>query len=167
LNYLPGSAQHDFLVKTLQESNRNWKFVYLHTPPYSTNQGHESELLVREILCPIFEKYGVNIVFSGHNHCYERIQPILRNQVDPDHGVTYITTGGGGAALKPFINRKDLTDTERNWCNIRIKSHHYVMVKVDTEKLIVSAKDLSGSTIDRFKLANRNPRLKKLHAPLN
>ena len=39
---------------------------------------------------------------------------------------------------------------ERDWCNVRIKSHHYVIVKVKDNKLIVSAKDLSGKTIDSF-----------------
>lgn len=158
-NYLPGSPQYEFLVKTLQESIKTWRFVYLHMSPYSTNQGHESDLLIREILCPLFEKYGIDMVFSGHNHCYERTQPILQNQADPNRGVTYITTGGGGGALKSFISLMELTDMERNWCNVRIKRHHYVIVKVEDKKLIISAKDLSGNTIDNFEYTN--PRGKK------
>ncbi len=160
-NYLPGSAQYEFLVKTLQESIKTWKFVYLHMPPYSSNQGHQSDLLVREILCPIFEKYGIDIVFSGHNHCYERTLPILNNQVDRNLGVTYITTGGGGAALKPFISWTDLTDAEKKWCNVRIKIHHYVLARIEDEKLLVSAKDLFGNTIDSFELTNQNLRRNK------
>lgn len=149
-NYLPGSPQYEFLIKTLQESRAVWKFVYLHKPPYSTNRKHRSDLKVRKALCPIFEKYSVDIVFSGHNHCYERTQPILQNLVDLDNGVAYITTGGGGAWLMPFIARNKLSNAEKNWCKVRVKSYHYVLARIEDNKLVILAKNLSGKTIDGF-----------------
>jgi len=45
---------------------------------------------VREALTPLFERYGVDIVFNGHHHNYQRSLV---------HGVTYIVTGGGGAPI--------------------------------------------------------------------
>ncbi|MDD3363563.1 MAG: metallophosphoesterase [Syntrophomonas sp.] len=149
-NYSPGSPQYRFLVRTLQRSRAGWKLVCLHQPPYSTNRGHHSNLKVRAVLCPIFEKYGVNIVFSGHNHCYERTQPIYQNRVNLKSGVTYIATGGGGAALHPPVARNNLSAAEKKWISVRLKIHHYLSVRITGKKLIVTAKNSNGKIIDRL-----------------
>lgn len=149
-DYLPGSPQHKFLIETLRESKELLKIVGLHKTPYSTNSGHHSDLKIRKYLCEVFEKYGVNIVFAGHNHGYERTHPILKNQVNFDKGVTYITTGGGGAALIPFIAKEHLSQNEKQWSNVRVKSFHYTVIKVRNGKLVILVKDLFGKTIDSF-----------------
>jgi hypothetical protein len=67
------------------------RFVVMHHPPYSVSiHGGQPEL--REMWTPIFERYGVDAVFSGHDHVYERAE---RN------GVRYFVSGGGGAPLYP------------------------------------------------------------------
>src|SRR5262249_60241894 len=67
------------------------RFIVMHHPPYSVSiHGGRPEL--REMWTPIFERYGVDAVFSGHDHVYERAE---RN------GVRYFVSGGGGAPLYP------------------------------------------------------------------
>lgn len=155
-NYQPGSAQYEFLVQALCDSTERWKIVCLHKPPYSTNSLHLSDLVVREYLCPVFENYSVDLVFAGHSHSYERTYPIFQEKVSYDKGVTYITTGGGGAALTPFVAWKLLTNTEKQWCNVRTKITHYVLVKVEPDIMIIIAKDLKGKIVDQFECQKRS-----------
>ncbi len=78
------------------------RFVVMHHPPYSTSlHGGQPEL--REMWTPIFERYGVEAVFSGHDHTYEHAFK---------HGVRYFVSGGGGAPLYPKDPRAAREDVE-------------------------------------------------------
>lgn len=89
-SYDAESAQHEWLEATLAEpTDAIWTFVFFHHPPY-TSGGHSPNRGVQEHLVPLFERYGVDIVFNGHCHNYER---------SVNNGVVYIVTGGGGAPL--------------------------------------------------------------------
>jgi hypothetical protein len=83
--------------------------AYMHASPYSTSDAHGSEGGIRDLWVPLFDKYEVDLVISGHNHCYERTQPLragaitahATQSVDSELGTTYITAGGGGQTLAP------------------------------------------------------------------
>lgn len=85
-DYSPSSPQYQWLVDDLASAMAIWKVVYFHHPPYCPTEG-KYRLDVREYLSPLFEKYGVAVVFNGHSHVF-------------DHylvgGVHYVVTGGGG-----------------------------------------------------------------------
>lgn len=151
-DYSPHSSQYQFIEQALRTRETDWQVVFLHKPPYSTNRGHHSNLRVRASLCPLFEKYQVDMVFCGHNHGYERTRPIQQNRVDRQNGVTYIISGGGGAALLPFIPRSRLTAAERSWSKVRISKHHYLLVKASQHRWLIQAKTASRKTIDEFTL---------------
>ena len=93
-SYTPGSPQYEWLVSELRadsaDSSLRHIFVWFHDPPYTTNASHNSNAIVRQYLCPLFERFHVAIVFQGHVHCYEHS---LFN------GVHYVVSGGGGAPL--------------------------------------------------------------------
>ncbi|MGD2171216.1 MAG: metallophosphoesterase family protein [Gammaproteobacteria bacterium] len=78
---LPGSDMYDWLAADLSAATQDWKIVYFHRPPYSRGS-HNSDAsgsrmaAIRENLVPVFETYGVDFVFSGHSHDYERSYPI-------------------------------------------------------------------------------------------
>jgi predicted phosphodiesterase len=88
-DYGPGSVQYAWLENDLTSTDRLWKIVFFHTPPYSSGR-HGGRASVRDALGPLFAQHGVDLVFNGHDHDYER-------SVVGD--VTYIVTGGGGAPL--------------------------------------------------------------------
>lgn len=73
----------------LAASTAPFKVVALHAPLFS-NSNHAPNITARDVLSPIFEAQGVQVVFSGHNHCYERFV---------GYGSYFFTTGGGGAPL--------------------------------------------------------------------
>lgn len=96
LDWKEDSAQYNWLVNDLGNTKQVWKFVFFHFPPYTSGEKyHDKYLDVRETLCPLFEKYGVDIVFNGHEHLYERTIPI-RDYYEDSKGVIYIVCGHGG-----------------------------------------------------------------------
>ena len=85
--------QLDWLEKELSSSSSDWKIVFFHHPLYSSGKTHGSALESRAILEPLFVKYGVSVVFSGHDHIYERIKP-------QKGGIVYWVSGAGGSAAQ-------------------------------------------------------------------
>ncbi|MGD1836855.1 MAG: metallophosphoesterase [Nitrososphaeraceae archaeon] len=79
-----GSEQYEFIKNDLEnipnKSSINWIIVHLHNPFYSTHLDLGGAEKLRDTFLPLFEKYGVDLVFSGHNQYYERTYPILYNK---------------------------------------------------------------------------------------
>lgn len=76
----PNHPQVVWLKQDLAATTKKWKIVYCHFPPY-TQGSHtsetESELVeVRRFITPVLERYGVDVVLTGHSHGYERSYPI-------------------------------------------------------------------------------------------
>jgi Calcineurin-like phosphoesterase/Purple acid Phosphatase, N-terminal domain len=82
--------QKAFLERDLAATRKRWKFAFLHRSLYSSSR-HGPDELIREDLEPLFARYGVDVVFSGHDHVYERTAPVM--------GVTHVVSGGGGREL--------------------------------------------------------------------
>ncbi len=95
-NYLD-KKQLDWLVSELAKDPNAWRIAFFHHPPYSSGGRHGSDDEVREILHPLFIKNGVDIVFTGHDHFYERVKP--------QDGITYFVAGAAGK-----IRKGDLKD---------------------------------------------------------
>jgi len=89
-----------WLDNALKESVSPWKICYFHHPLYSNAGRHGSEFELRVVLEPLFVKYGVNVVYSGHDHVYERIKP--------QKGITYFVNGSSGQ-LRPGDLRPSAT----------------------------------------------------------
>lgn len=92
------SQQLIWLEKNLAASTATWKIVFGHHPLYSSGvHGSNSELIAN--LSPLFTRYGVQLYINGHDHNYERTQPI--------EGTTYLTCGAG-AKTRP-VGHSDWT----------------------------------------------------------
>ncbi len=128
------SKQYLWLNEDLEENkDASWKFVFLHRPIYSSS-GHGGNEELKQFIEPLFQKYKVDIVFAGHDHCYERTVPI--------DGVTYIVTGGGGAPLYSV--------GKNNWTAYSESVHHFCKVNVDSSKLTISMIRSNGTIGDSF-----------------
>jgi predicted phosphodiesterase len=127
--------QKAWLERDLRETRQPWKFVFLHRGLYSSsNHGGDEE--IREDLEPVFVRYKVDMVFSGHDHDYERTVPMK--------GVIYVVTGGGG---------KDLYRAHRSkWTAFSKEVHHAVLVHIDGERLSLEAIEPEGAVVDRLAL---------------
>jgi predicted MPP superfamily phosphohydrolase len=81
----------------LKGSNSDWKIPYFHHPPYSSGERHGSDPQIRSALEPLFLKYNVSVVFTGHDHFYERTKP--------QKGIVYFVCGSGGQLRKGNIDK--------------------------------------------------------------
>jgi acid phosphatase type 7 len=88
-------------------------------------------------LGPLFEHYGVNIVFSGHDHNYEHTIPI--------GGVTYVVSGGGGRSLYPAATSE--------WTAFSKASYHASYVSIDGGRLSLEAVEPDDTVMDRLDLS--------------
>lgn len=124
-----------WLRNDLANSDKTWKIILLHEPGWSAGP-HANNTDVQQILHPIAVKYGVSLVFAGHNHYYARAE------VD---GVTYITTGGAGAPLY---------DPEHGYPHILFtdKENHYIQVMIAGHELTLTVLTPQGKIIEQIKL---------------
>ncbi len=91
---------------------------------------------MRRKLVPLFERYGVEAVFMGHNHGYERVEV---------NGITYLTTAGGGASLYDFT-------VPEPGSQVAARAFHFVLLEMDGDRLAGQVIDRSGDIIDQFEL---------------
>ena len=122
------SAREDATIKHV--------FIVMHHPPYSISL-HGGALDLRERWTPLFEKYQVTCVFSGHDHVYERAE---------HNGLRYFVTGGGGAPLYPRRPRPNPIDIEAVKKFERVL--HYLRVSVTANRIEVTAIRADGTTIE-------------------
>jgi 3',5'-cyclic AMP phosphodiesterase CpdA len=99
-NYMD-QEQLKWLEDQLSRSNDRWKIAYFHHPLYSSGGRHGSEVDLRASIEPLFLKYGLDIVFAGHEHFYERIKP--------QKGIYHFIVGGAAKLRKGDIQRGALT----------------------------------------------------------
>ena len=108
-----------------------------------------SDLAVRAAFAPVFERHGVQLALSAHEHDYERTQPWKIGSDPNGTPVTYIVTGGGGGPLYPAG-----TDA---WTAVSASRHHYVRGNATTCTLTVDAIGTDGSTFDTVSLSRCTP----------
>ena len=151
----PASEQYRWLEGELAKSTATWKFVYHHHPIYSSDEDDYGDqfktkstfgdLKLRH-LASLFEKYRVDIDFSGHIHSYERTWPIFEGKIDEKRGVRYIVAGGGGGGLES-------AGPSRAWFTQRCyRGHHILQVMIHDKTLQLQAFDLEGRLYDTMDL---------------
>lgn len=131
--------QLEWIESDLSSTDKQWKFIVLHEPGWSAggSSGHpENNTDVQELLQPLCEQYGVQIVFAGHNHYYAKACM---------NGVYHLTVGGGGAPLySPWAGYPNVIFTE--------KVNHYCMVQIEQDTLILNTISISNKLIDAFEM---------------
>jgi len=131
--------QLDWLTQQLKDSNDDWKIAYFHHPLYSSAGRHGSETDLRLVLEPLFVKYGVNAVFSGHDHVYERVKP--------QKGIYYFVTGSAGQLRRGDLKKSALTDVGFD------QDQAFMLVEIDKDVMSVQAISRGGRTVDTATIA--------------
>ena len=132
-NYMD-PTQLDWLDQSLQGSKAKWKICYFHHPLFSDGKHHGADVDLREQLLPLFQRYGVNVVFSGHEHVYERMKP--------EDNIYYFVLGNSGQLMRhDFRTTKDM---ERSFDSDR----SFMLVEIAGDKLYYQTVARNGETVD-------------------
>ena len=134
IDYSAGSAQYNWFQSALASSDKKWKIVMIHQPPYSSGS-HGSTSNMEDSLIPLFDQYQVDLVLSGHDHGYERSQD--------SSGVTYIVSGGGGSPLYSLSNTNLFSQ-------YYLATYNFVNIKIYSKKIITQAIDETGYIFDQY-----------------
>jgi hypothetical protein len=137
--------QLKWLKNVLMNSDKQWKFIVLHEPGYSAGGGHENNEIVQQLVQPLCEEYGVDIVFGGHNHYYARCDvPYAEGE-----GLVYhLTVGGGGAPLREPEEPTEPDDPDYPYLEFSKMTHHFCTVEIDGDTLNFAAVDPNGVVFD-------------------
>ena len=131
---LMDKAQLEWLEKELKDSGSEWKIAFFHHPLYSSGARHGSDMGMRNLVEPLFVKYGVALALAGHDHFYERIKP--------QQGIQYFVAGGSAKLRAGNVRRTSLTakafDTDLS----------FVLMEIDGDTLHYQAVSRKGATVD-------------------
>jgi 3',5'-cyclic AMP phosphodiesterase CpdA len=158
----PGTEQFKWLEKELAASTARWKICVHHQPPFSSDDdyGNDWKRPIRRAtlgdmkskpLVELYDRFGVDIVWCGHIHSYERTWLIRNGKPVEKDGTLYMITGGAGGPLErhgPY----------RPGFQRHIKSaHHFCYVTVHGGQLEIQAYDIDGKLFDSTKLLKQEP----------
>ncbi|MGH2569141.1 MAG: fibronectin type III domain-containing protein [Bacteroidota bacterium] len=142
--------QRAWLIEDLKKAGDKLKVVYFHASPYPAG-GHVGSALdqfpaERDSLWKIFEAYGVDLVFAGHEHNYSRVK--VDSTINPSFRRTIyqIITGGAGAPTYA----QDTTVAYLDNVVVFKRAYHYVLVTVDGKKIRVEAFNDSNEKFDEL-----------------
>jgi hypothetical protein len=126
--------QLSWLSDQLSYARETWKICYFHHPLYSDGRTHGSSVDLRVVLEPLFVRYGVNAVFSGHDHIYERIKP--------QKGIYYFVSGSGGQLRKGDLNWSEMTAAGYDQDRV------FMLVEVGASSMAFEAVTPTGRIVD-------------------
>ncbi len=125
-------AQLAWLDRELAASKAKWNIVYGHHNIYSVGVYGVDAVMVKDVT-PILKKHNVKLWINGHDHNYQRSNPI--------DGTTYLVCGGGGAGLYPVM--------PQSWTAFAKSVHSFGIVEVYEDQIMLTGIDSRGQIIDR------------------
>jgi predicted phosphodiesterase len=132
-NYMD-PKQLAWLEKELPNAGSDWKICYFHHPMYSSGAFHSSSTELRLLLEPLFVKYGIQVVFAGHEHVYERIKP--------QKGIYYFTEGASGELRAGNLKQTDFKAVGFD------KDRSFMLIEISGDELYFQAISRTGVTVD-------------------
>jgi predicted MPP superfamily phosphohydrolase len=131
-----------WVEKELQASGSDWKIPVFHHPLYSSGERHGSDTRLRDVLEPLFVKYNVSVVLTGHDHFYERVKP----QKD----ITYFVVGSGGQLRAGNIDRS--TGLTASGFDTDLV---FLVAEIDGNQMYFNAISRQGTVVDSGVLTRR------------
>jgi hypothetical protein len=140
-NYMD-KRQLAWLEGRLSQDESAWKVAFFHHPPYSSGRAHGSDAKLRQVVEPLFVKYGVDVVFAGHDHFYERVRP--------QQGVHYFVSGAGGKLRRGNVRKgSPLTAAAFD------EDMSFMLVEVAGDEMHFQVVSRAGATVDSGVIRNR------------
>lgn len=146
--------QRVWLEKDLAATEKRWKIVFMHRPPYN-NKTVEANNNIRLAFVPIIDKYHVDVVFTGHDHVYARTYPLQGGMVvdNPAKGTVYVATGRSGTKTYSTSSARDWNEVFFN----PLDQPNYLIVEVKRDSMTVRALKQNGVLIDAWEINKLTP----------
>lgn len=138
-----------WLREDIKKSTKKFNILLTHQPPFFTNPDG-GNALIREMLPPVIDELGIDLVFSGHDHAYGRTKP-LKNGKENKAGATYVVAGTTGTKHYQAVN--DGSFEVYNDENTAI----YTTVEIERDIMKVVVKKTDGTIVDEFTINNESP----------
>jgi predicted MPP superfamily phosphohydrolase len=139
-NYMD-AKQLTWVEQNLRSSGARWKICYFHHPLYNDGKSHGSDLDLRNQLTPLLKPYGVNAVFSGHEHAYERIKPA--------DGIYYFIQGSSGKLVRDDFHRSEVMEKSFD------RDRTFMLVEIGGDMLFFQTVSRTGQTVDAGEVARQ------------
>lgn len=127
-------AQLRWFESALDQSREAWKIAVFHHPLYSNAGRHGSSVDLRTVLEPVLQAHGVRVVFSGHDHIYERLTP--------QQGIQYFVVGSSGQLRRGDLRRSASTAAGND------QDQAFMLVEIDQNELFFETITRTGTTVD-------------------
>jgi 3',5'-cyclic AMP phosphodiesterase CpdA len=131
--------QRDWLRTKLAASTARWQIVAFHHPAYTCG-GYYGNSSVLSRWVPLFERHGVDLVVSGHDHNYQRFKE--------HRGVRYVVHGGGGAPLYSIRACPASYPARR----VALSRHGFLYLVASPDAIRGYAVKPTGKVIDTFRV---------------
>jgi 3',5'-cyclic AMP phosphodiesterase CpdA len=139
-NYMD-PTQLSWFNQNLKNSQGTWKICFFHHPLYNDGRHHGADADLRTQILPMLEQYGVNVVFSGHEHVYERMKP--------EKNIYYFVLGNSGKLMTHDFRqggeRMTGFDTDQS----------FMLVEIAGDKLYFQTISRRGDTVDSGELQRK------------
>ena len=140
----PIEEQSKWIEDQLANTTAIWKFAIFHFPPYNFEEPY---LDIQQAWVPLFDKYHVDMVFSGHIHYYMRSKPMKAGKVVDSYndGTAYIISIG--------IPSRSRDIGEEPYSAVRYgEGQYYQYIKINGNELSYIAVDADGNVADSFNI---------------
>jgi hypothetical protein len=147
-----GSDQYNWFTNDLASSSKPWKFIVVHHPLASSgshrNDHYSGSALtdaqvLQNLILPVAERYGVEMIFNGHDHDYERFNPI--------NGVQLIANGSGGSLMNGIQDQRDGASSQF------YTVPEFLKVTIQGDSLFLQAITTNGNVFDYMSLRRTPP----------
>lgn len=128
------AKQVAWLERELSGASEEWKVCYFHHALYSSGAYHGASTELRRVLEPIFLRYGVQVVFAGHEHVYERVKP--------QKGIYHFTEGASGELRRGDLRQRGITEVGYD------KDQSFLTVEIAGADLYFQAVSRMAKTVD-------------------
>lgn len=139
--------QADWLAQLLADNPNRWTIVSIHQPIYASGKDRD-HVHLQKLFLPIFDKFYVDLVLQGHDHCYSRTYKLHSDKAvsDDDQGTVYVVsvTGTKIYELNPlYLPLMVKMETGKQLFQI---------ISISNERLLFEAWTANGELFDSFEL---------------
>ena len=132
-NHPSDPEQIKWLDQVYADAGTKWRIAFFHHPLYSSGRhAAESRDVIRPALEPALIRNHVDVVFSGHEHLYERIKP--------QHGLNLFVSGGGGRYLYDY--------KPSEFDEVGLSEHHFMVAEIAGDRLFFESITHAQELID-------------------